>query len=72
MSNTILNKQLFSMTGAEIIELFSLIMAIEHNSVVQDFTKERHVYGLEGNWLKIAQYVKNYPRLTIQIQKQIN
>lgn len=45
MSNTILNKPLFSMTGAEIIELFSLIMAIEHKSTVQDFTKERHVYG---------------------------
>ncbi len=46
MSNTILNKPLFSMTGAEIIELFSLIIAIEHKSTVQDFTKEMHVYGL--------------------------
>lgn len=48
MSNTILDKPLFSMTGAEIIELFSLIMAIEHKPAVQDFTKEKHVYGLIG------------------------
>jgi len=48
MSNTILDKPLFSMTGAEIIELFSLIMAIEHKPTVQDFTNEKHVYGLDG------------------------
>lgn len=48
MNNTILEKQFFAMTGAEIIELFSSIMPVEQKPVINDFTTEKHVYGLDG------------------------
>lgn len=48
MNNTILDKPLFSMTGAEIIELFSAILPIQQKPQTSDYTKENYVYGLSG------------------------
>lgn len=48
MNNPILDKPLFSMTGAEIIELFSAIMPIQQKPQTTDFTKDNYVYGLSG------------------------
>lgn len=48
LSNSILEKQLFAMTGAEIIELFSSIMPIEQKPKIIDYTSDKFVYGLAG------------------------
>lgn len=56
MNQEILNKPLFSMTGAEIIELFSSILPVHEQAQVKDFTSEKYVYGISGlaNLLKVA------------------
>jgi len=51
MLSEILKKQLIVMTGAEITELFLSIMSlmqIEKKPISHDFTREKHVYGLDG------------------------
>ncbi|MDR6404575.1 MULTISPECIES: DUF3853 family protein [Chryseobacterium] len=48
ISKQILEKPLFSMTGAEIIELFSSIIPVEIKPEIQDYTSEKHLYGLDG------------------------
>lgn len=48
LSNSILEKQLFAMTGAEILELFSAIAPFEQKPITEDYTTQKHVYGLSG------------------------
>lgn len=46
ISPEILEKPLFSMTGSEILELFSQVA--EKKTITKDFTEKKYVYGING------------------------
>lgn len=48
LRDEILNKQIFTMTGAEIVELFSFLVPIHQVTQVTDFTTKKYVYGING------------------------
>lgn len=48
LRDEILKKQILSMTGEEIVELFSLIIPAQQVTQTADFTTKKYVYGISG------------------------
>lgn len=48
LSKELLDKPFFSMTGSEIVELFSTVFPQQQVTVTSDLTTKKYVYGISG------------------------
>ncbi|BBQ09297.1 DUF3853 family protein [Elizabethkingia anophelis] len=48
LSKELLDKPFFSMTGSEIVELFSTVFPQQQVTETSDFTQKKYVYGIPG------------------------